>query len=179
MKQLSSLFLVPLFCAAFVAPIHAQNIFPSISGETMENKVVSIPEDTEGKYTLVGMAYSEDAERDMRTWYDATYTMFIDKEGINAMVYDVEVKLVLMFTGVNKAATNKAMKNMAEIADEALFPYVVFYKGELKKYKSSLKLEDKNKPYIFVLDKQGKIIHRTSGRYTDKKMDVIGELVEE
>jgi predicted transcriptional regulator len=55
---------------------------------------------------------------------------------------------------------------------------VVVYKGELTAYKEILKMDDKTKPYIYVLDKEGKIVFVTSGAYTEDKMDEIDEYIE-
>ena len=176
MKVLGAILII---CLAFATQAQTGSAFPAMEASTVEDKVINLPAATSGKFTVIGVAYSEDAERDLRSWYDPIYTMFIDESGINSLVYDVNVKLVLMFTGPNKVAINKAKKNMKEVTDEALFEYVLFYKGDLKPYKQPLGLKDKKKPYIFVLDKSGKIIHHTSGRCSQQKIDAIGELVEE
>ena len=55
----------------------------------------------------------------------------------------------------------------------------MFYKGELKEYKESLDFEHKDVPYFFVIDKEGKIVYATSGRFTDDKLSEIEEIIEE
>jgi hypothetical protein len=55
---------------------------------------------------------------------------------------------------------------------------VLFYKGELKPYKEALDFEKKDIPYFFVLDKTGKIVYATSGKYTTAKMDQIENVLE-
>tara|TARA_B110000046_G_scaffold88676_2_gene96858 strand:+ start:102210 stop:102332 length:123 start_codon:yes stop_codon:yes gene_type:complete len=40
-------------------------------------------------------------------------------------------------------------------------------------------MKDRKKPYFFVLDKQGKTIYITSGRYTMKALREVGNLIEE
>jgi hypothetical protein len=92
--------------------------------------------------------------------------------------YDVNVYFVPMFTGVNAAATGTAKKKAMKSIDPQLLPYILFYKGELKPYKESLDFEKKDIPYFFVLDPSGKIVHATSGKYTDEKMDAVEEKIE-
>lgn len=152
--------------------------FPDLPAETVEDIGETIPLSTKGKYTLVGIAYSQDAEKDLQTWYDPIYNIFIDKSGMYELIYDVNVRMVLMFPGLTKVAMDKAKASMKENTDPSLYPYVLFFGGEFKPYKSALNLKDKSKPYIFVLDEQGKVIYTTSGRYTETKLDEIGELVE-
>jgi hypothetical protein len=57
-------------------------------------------------------------------------------------------------------------------------PYILFYKGELKPYKDALDFEKKDTPYFFVLDKDGKIIYATSGKFTTPKMDEVEAVLE-
>lgn len=153
--------------------------FPAMKAENVDGKAVSLPGALKGKFSVVGLAYSQDAENALASWYEPMYVRFVDKTGIFELVYDVNLKLVLMFTGANQAAAGKAKKKMKAQADEELLEYVLFYKGDLKTYKEALNLKDKSKPYIIVLDHNGKILHVTSGRYTESKMETLAELVEE
>lgn len=57
--------------------------------------------------------------------------------------------------------------------------HILLYKGEMGDYRNDLSMKDRKVPYIFVLDKEGKIIYSISGRYTTAKMEKITELVEE
>jgi hypothetical protein len=92
--------------------------------------------------------------------------------------YDVNVYFVPMFTGIKAAAEKSAKRKALKNIDPQLMPYILFYKGELKKYKEALDFERRDIPYFFVLDPQGKIVHATSGGYTDKKMDAVEEVIE-
>lgn len=166
------------------ANVHAQlgSQFPNLEGETLLNKQVVIPSDTKEKFTLLGMAYSKKSEEDLKTWFNPIYQKFIYKPknpGLFYTEYDVNVYFVPMFTGVKKAAYGKVMKKMKDKTDPKLVPHIMFYKGELKKYKEALDFEKKDVPYFFVLDKQGKIVFVTSGSYNDDKLDEIENLLEE
>ena len=63
--------------------------------------------------------------------------------------------------------------------DPRLIPSILFYKGNLKPYKDALDFQQKDIPYFFVLDKNGKIVYATSGSYTDEKMAKVEEIVGE
>ena len=174
------LFVLSFLSANAYAQLGSQ--FPHLEGETLLNKQVVIPEDTREKFTLVGMAYSKKSEEDLKTWFNPIYQKFIYKPknpGLFYTAYDVNVYFIPMFTGVKKAAYGKVMKKMKSKTDPKLVPHVMFYKGELKKYKQALDFEQKDVPYFFVLDKQGKIVFATSGSYNDDKLDEIESLLEE
>ncbi|MEJ2004493.1 MAG: hypothetical protein P8X57_05905, partial [Cyclobacteriaceae bacterium] len=147
--------------------------FPDMEAETIEDQVVSLPTDTQGKFTLLGLAYSKKSEDDLNTWFEPVYFKFIaENQGLFASFgYDVNVFFIPMFTGVKAAAAGSAKKKAAENIDPRLLPHVLFYKGDLKTYKDALAFEKRDVPYFFVLDQSGKIVYATSGAYSDSKMD--------
>ena len=183
MKNLSkSIVFLALLFTAICANAQKGNLFPLLEGETLTNKVLTIPTDTKDKYTLVGMAWSKKSEEALKSWFIPIYQTFIfkpTKPVLFASEYDVNVFFVPMFTGVKKAAYKTVMKKMKSKTDPKLVPYVLFYKGELKKYKAELAFSKKDIPYFFVLDTAGKIVYMTSGKYSDDKLDEIEAILEE
>ena len=154
--------------------------FPEMVAETVDDKKVTLPLDVSGKYVLIGLAYSKKSEDELNSWFSPIFNKFIRKpEGMMAgMGYDMNVYFVPMFTGVNAAATGTAKKKALKNTDPQLLPYILFYKGELKKYKEALDFERRDIPYFFILDPEGKIIYATSGAYSEAKMDALQEVIE-
>ncbi len=154
--------------------------FPEMVAETVDDKKVTLPLDVRGKYALIGLAYSKKSEDELNSWFSPIFNKFIRKpEGMMAgMGYDMNVYFVPMFTGVNAAATGTAKKKALKNTDPQLLPYILFYKGELKKYKEALDFERRDIPYFFILDPEGKIIYATSGAYSEAKMDALEEVIE-
>lgn len=154
--------------------------FPELVAETVEDKKVSLPQDVRGKYTLLGLAYSKKSEESLNTWFTPVYTTFIQKNAgqMASFNYDVNVYFVPMFTGINAAVTGTAKRKAMKNTDPQLLPYILFYKGELKKYKDELDFEKKDIPYFFVLDADGKIVFATNGAYSDAKMESIEAVIE-
>ncbi len=154
--------------------------FPDMLAETVDDKKVNLPNDVNGKYTLLGLAYSKKSEDELNSWFGPVFNKFIRKaDGMMAgLGYDVNVYFVPMFTGVNAAATGTAKRKALKNIDPQLLPFILFYKGELKKYKEALDFERRDIPYFFVLDPQGKIIYATSGAYSDAKMDAVEGVIE-
>lgn len=173
-----------LVIAVFLAFLaHAQvtgKMFPDMEAETVEDKKVKLPQDTKGKYTLLGLAYSKKSEDDLNSWFQPVFEKYIQKTSgvLASFSYDVNVYFVPMFTGINAAATGTAKRKALKNIDPQLLPYVLFYKGELKTYKESLEFDKKDVPYFFVLDPNGKIVHATLGKYTEEKMSEIEDVIE-
>lgn len=155
-------------------------IFPKMEAETVDDVKIILPDHVKGKYTLVGLAYSKKSEDELNGWFQPIFTKFIQKnKGLfESFGYDVNVYFIPMFTGVKTTAAGTAKKKAAKDIDPQLLPYILFYKGELKPYKEALDFEKKDIPYFFVLDKEGKIVYATSGKYTSKKLDEVEEVLE-
>ncbi len=155
-------------------------MFPDMEAETVEDQVVKLPTEVQGKFTLLGLAYSKKSEDELNSWFQPVFEKFIQKnKGLfESFGHDVNVYFVPMFTGVNAAATGTAKRKALKNVDPQLLPYILFYKGELKPYKEALDFEKKDVPYFFVLDKTGKIIFATSGKYSQAKMDAVEEVLE-
>lgn len=165
----------------FTTTLFAQEgeLFPSIEVVDLNENKSTIPEDTKGKFTLVGIAFSEDAQNDLYSWSQPVFSEFMDDNNLSSLVYDPYVKLILMFGGANQLVYNKAKEQITQGTDETLKDNVVMYKGSIKDYRKTLKLKNRKTPYFFVLDKEGKIIYTTEGRYNRQQIKEVGNLIEE
>lgn len=155
--------------------------FPGITAETADDKKVNLPQDVKGKYTLLGLAYSKKSEDELSTWFNPIFSRFIQKPTgmMEGMGYDIHVYFVPMFTGINAAATGTAKRKAIKNIDPQLLPYILFYKGELRKYKDDLDFERRDVPYFFVLDPEGKIVFATEGVYNEAKMESIEAVIKD
>lgn len=153
--------------------------FPEIPCVDLNDKAISIPTDTKGKFTIIGVAFSEQAQKDLYSWSQPVYNMFMDENNLNSMVYDPHVHLILMFTGANQVVYNKAKKQITEGSEESLKDNIVLFKGKMEDYRKTLKMKDRKSPYFFVLDKDGIVIYVTKGRYSQKVLDEVAKLIED
>ena len=155
--------------------------FPLMEGESLDHEVINIPEDTKGKYTLIGLAFSKKSEEYLNSWFNPTYQQFIYKPETPSLFaggYDINLYFIPMFTGAKRPAYEKVMEKVSETIDPKLYPHVLFYKGTMKEYRDVLDFDGKDVPYFYVLDPEGKIVYTTFGTYTDKKMREIVEKLE-
>jgi hypothetical protein len=155
---------------------HAQKAFPDIEGKCLNEKMMSIPNDTKGKMTLVGIAFSKKSEEDLRTWFRPTYSTFINPPKSSLIPvddYDVNLIFIPMLKGLAKGASGKIFSEMQEGIDKEFHPHVMLFDGNFIPYKNELNFGEKDLPYFFVLDAEGKILYETSGAYTEEKFEEI------
>lgn len=150
--------------------------FPYMEAETLTNQLLNLPEDVQGKHTVIGLAYSKKSEKSLRSWFQPAYQQFIYKPETPSLFagnYDVNCFFIPMFTGAKRIAYKKSMDKVKKDIDRRLLPHVLFYQGSLKDYKNKLGFDGKDVPYFFILDPDGKIVHATRGAYSDSKMQDI------
>lgn len=178
MKQVLIYSLVVL---ALSASAQVGQSFPAMETETLENEILNLPEDLQGKYTIIGLAYSKAAEDDLKTWFSPAYNQFMrepDKTNIFATEYDINLFFIPMLTGHKTVAYKSVMEKVQESVDKHLHHHVLFYKGQLKEYRDALDL-DKKSPTFLLLDDSGKIIWKTSGSYSQQKMQEVVDHLDE
>ena len=179
MKNLLSLLLLT---SAFTLKAQVGNLFPAMEAETLTAEMINLPEGLQGKYSILGLAFSQKAEDNLKTWFRPAYNQFIrepSKTNIFATDYDINMFFIPMFTGAKTVAYKKTMGKVQKTTDPKLHPYILFYKGTMKTYKTSLSFEGKTVPYFYLIDDTGKIIWQTSGAYSDQKMQEIIDRLDE
>ena len=169
-----SIFSLAAIAVAFM--VQAQNTFPTLSGETAAGASITLP--TKGKpWTVIGLAYSQKASPLLEEWYEPAYLRFIAKHGLLAGSYDADVFFVPLFVGVNKAAYEGSLNKFRKSADPEIVDHVLFSKADIEPLKEALGLNDKDIPYFFVLDAEGRIVHREQGAFTEEKLESIEEVL--
>lgn len=180
------LFIAVFLLISTISTVKAQVIgkpFPLMETSTADGKDVILPDDTKGKFTLLGMAFSKKSEDELNTWIEPVFWKFINKTDgkIDQLFgnthYDVNAYFVPMFTGIKTAATASAKKQALKKMDPRLIPSILFYQGKLEPYKDALDFQKKDIPYFFVLDETGKIVYATTGVYTEDKMNEVESLL--
>lgn len=167
--------LLAFVCSIVMTASSQQAIFPVLTGETPTGKHVDLPKDAKGKFTILCLAFDKSAGERLTAWFEPAYLRFVSKHGLFAAEYDVNVWFVPMFTGMDKAAYGPVMKKVQKSEAPEVLDHILFFQGDIDVYVKELDMTDKSKPYLFVLDANGNIVHRTDGDFTDDKLDAIEE----
>lgn len=163
-----------------VCTLSAQT-FPFMEAENLNEEALNVPEALNGKYSIVGLAYSKKSEQALKTWFDPAFNQFMrppDKNNLFATDYDINLYFIPMFSGHKTVAYKSVMKKMQEGLDPELHPHILFYKGTIKEYKKALALK-KDEPHFFLLNEEGHVVWRTSGYYSQNKMQEIVDHLDE
>ncbi len=153
----------------------AQKSFPSITGETHDGTSITLPAAAQGRPAIIAVAFGKKAEPVLADWYEPAYRRFVDKHGLFAGASDVQLYFVPVFVGLNKAAYEPSMKRLRKSADPDVAKRVVFFKGEADAVLQELGMKDKEEPWFFCVDAQGRIVHKEKGAFTVAKLDALEE----
>lgn len=155
----------------------AQGRFPALQGELANGNTVELPGSPKTPYIVIALAYGRQAQEALEEWYEPAYLRFVAKHGLFANAYQTELYLVPLFTGADKAAYEPSMKRFRKGAAPEVVERVVFAKAELDEVRDALGLHDKGIPYFYVVARDGRIVHREEGRFTEDKLDAIEEVL--
>lgn len=153
--------------------LHAQGVFPAMEGSTVAGEMIRLPKKDGTGYTIVAMAYGKKAEPLLEEWYRPAFNRFVAKNGLFAGSYEVELYLVPLFTGLDKAAYGPSMERLRKEADPEVARRVVFFQGDAKALIQALGMSNKDIPWFFVLDAEGRILQRVSGAFSVDRLEAL------
>jgi hypothetical protein len=88
-------------------------------------------------------------------------------------LYQANVCFVGMLKGVAKLASSEIIQKSKQNIDKKLWDNYMITEKDVKEFINAANIQNTDEPQFFVLDKEGAIIHSTSGRYTDQKLNEI------
>jgi hypothetical protein len=171
MKTLLNLILITFliistgFCQANKkdrAGLVGQN-FPNLSAETLSGKTINFPKDTKGKFTIICIAFSDDAQPKVDTWTKAVLEKY-PKNEVNFFEVPMLKKGLKFMRGIIDGGMRKGVPTN-------LHDKVATFYGDLTPYKTQLMMADKDEVYLFLLDSNGKIIHIAEASANPEKVE--------
>ena len=170
---MNKLFTAFALVIALTASAQKGKVFPTIIGETLNNKAISLPIKN-GKQTVVAMVFNRSAEDELKKWLNPLYSTFMDKQKTDfdmSAGHDVNFVFIPMIGGMKKM-----IADFKEGTDKAFWPYIMDTdKTDMKVQQKILEIKDNSIPYIMILDKDGKILDLQSGKYTEDKIEKLEE----
>ncbi len=173
---------VLIFLALFISfcfSAQVGKVFPPIQGKTLDDKLISVPSKN-GKYSVIAIAFSRQAEDDLKKWLNPLFQTFIKDEKENnkgmdmADVYDVNFVFVPMITGFKRIADE-----FKKDTDPQFWKYIMdTEKTDINSLQKSMLIEDSKIPYFFVLDASGKVLEVQSGKFLPAKIDKLEDAIE-
>jgi len=131
--------------------------FPAISGESLAENKVNLPQAAEGKITLILMAFERDAIPKLDPWLKAYADAFSAKKDF------AWYKIPMMKSAFAKQISEMINGKMKKDNPKELHDKIVTYYGPVDDYVTALGIADEEQGYAFLLDRTGVVKWRSTG----------------
>lgn len=156
--------------------------FPTIVCTNLKDKQVSLPADVSGKRTVIALMLSTKADKQMQRWAQPLYNSLM-ADGMGGMMggnmYNANLCFVGAVRGIAKIALPEMIKKAKKEVDTKYHANFMYTEGDLDALTKALNITDKSVPHFIVIETDGKILHQSSGEYSDAKLnDITGALLQ-
>jgi hypothetical protein len=155
----------------------SQDQLSNIACENLEGEAVSIPSSKSESHQLLIFAFGKSNEKELQSWLQPVYEKFIEKSGLLDMLFDVELSLVSVLNSMEATAAKANRQKIKQEIDKDLHRNVYQFKGDETELLKALNIE-KKQLVVLLLDSNGKILYKTTGKYSEDKMEAIEDLLD-
>lgn len=144
---------------------HAQEDFPELTGTTLSDVEVSLPQDFPGSYTLVFLPLQQNHEATFRTW--ESYVKDLQTQNTRFDFYQILPlgDLNFFLKGIIGGAMKGAYDDMVRERSVPLFV-------ETEPVFTALSIPNDSEMHVLLVQ-QGKIIWRSTGEWSQEKADTL------
>ena len=143
----------------------AETHFPLVSGYNLDRNELVFPRDFGGDLNLVIVPFQQYQQFTVNTWIPFAQET---EKGFPGFMY-YELPTIYEMPAVARTFVNEGMR--AGIPDQTARQRTVTLYLDKAEFKSALDIPNEDDIYLFLVDRQGNILWRTSGEYTAEKAD--------
>ncbi len=133
--------------------------FPRIKVETLSGKELVLPDDTEGKVVLIGVAFVREAQGMLDSWMDYFKHLCSENEVYELPI--IESSFWKVFSGFIDGGMRSGIPREKH-------DFVGTHYGDASDFVDALGIKDKKLGYVFLVDEEGYIRFRGDG-YIDEE----------
>jgi hypothetical protein len=134
--------------------------FPEVRSETLEGKNVTLPRDFAGRRNILFIAFERKQQDDVDTWVPFVKQTLAS----HADVDYYELPTIKKMIGLMKWTINKGMAG--GIADKTAREHTLTLYLDKAPFKQALGITDERVIHILVVDREGVVLWRTTGRFS-------------
>lgn len=124
--------------------------FPSLQGQSLDEKDVSLPDVAQGRVCLVIMTFSKEAGERSRQWQERFVKDFSDESKVTSF----SVAMLSDAPGFMRGMIRSSIRRGTQ---QALRPRTIIVTSDSKPWKQRLNLTNDKEVYLFLLNKQGQV----------------------
>ena len=145
-----------------VAQVNTESTFPSFDINTLDNQSISIPEDLNSDANIIVLSFKENVGTLVDSWISHISEKYESNSNINHFVITLKSGMAGFFSDYfDKKLANSTKPDQLE--------HVGTFYGDRAPIFARLDLRNKYTCYVFVVNSDGEIIHRTEGFLSESK----------
>jgi hypothetical protein len=147
--------------------------FPVVSGYNLNRQEFEFPRDFGGDLNLVIVPFQQYQQNIVNTWIPFAQEV---ESSFPGFIY-YEMPTIYEMSALSRTFLNEGMR--AGIPDETTRERTITLYLNKENFRSALDIPDENDIYLFLVDRDGNILWRTTGEFTTEKADELIEVVKE
>ena len=145
--------------------------FPSVTGSNLQRRKLDLPEGFEGELNLVLIAFQQWQQRQVDTWIPFVKQF---EEAHSALRY-YELPTIQRLNALARTFINEGMR--AGIPDPVARERTITLYVDKNAFKQALQLPREDDIYVLLLDREGRVLWRAEGSFTQEKGESLVEAV--
>jgi hypothetical protein len=137
--------------------------FPSVTGSNLQRRKLDLPEGFEGELNLVLIAFQQWQQRQVDTWIPFVKQF---EEAHSALRY-YELPTIQRLNALARTFINEGMR--AGIPDPVARERTITLYVDKNAFKQALQLPREDDIYVLLLDREGRVLWRAEGSFTQEK----------
>lgn len=139
--------------------------FPIVSGFNLNREEFELPRDFEGDFNLIIVAFKQYQQQLVDTWIPTAQSL---EAAVSGFVY-YELPTIYEMPVLSRTFINEGMR--AGIPDQTARERTITLYLDKTAFKSALGIINEDDIYLFLVNREGDILWRTNGSYSQTKAD--------
>ena len=146
--------------------------FPTVSGYNLNRQEYEFPRDFSGDLNLVMVAFQQRQQFTINTWIP--FAQEVEAKYPNFFYY--ELPTIYEMPALSRTFINEGMR--AGIPDRTARERTITFYLDKDSFRSALDIPGEEDIHLFLVDREGKILWRTTGAYSESKASELIQAIE-
>ena len=146
--------------------------FPTVQGSNLQREKLTLPQDLEGAFNVLLIAFQQWQQRTVDTWVPFLHQLEGERPG---MAY-YELPTIQQMNVLARTFINEGMR--AGIPDPVARERTITLYLDKAAFRRALDLPHEDDIYVLLVDRQGQVLWRTEGAFTPPKAESLVAAIE-
>lgn len=147
--------------------------FPQVSGANLLRRKVTLPDDLQGEFNLLFVAFQQWQQAQVDSWLPWARQL----EGSFPGLQYYELPIIRNLPFLSRTFINEGMR--AGIPNQTSRQKTITLYLEKEAFRRSLDIPHEDSIWVLVVDRRGQVLWRTAGAYTSEKGETLADLLRE